>query len=88
MEYRFEEIQHLRFVVYDIDDRGHIEEARRHDLIGEMQCTLADVVTGGQFYERNLRVPGEGLPVLEEELLSYSSLEGATELKFVPFYSP
>ena len=59
MEYCFEEIQHLRFVVYDIDDRGHIEEARRHDLIGEMQCTLADVVTGGQFYERNLRVPGE-----------------------------
>jgi len=58
LEYRFEEIQTLRFVVYDVDDRKRVEDARRHDLIGEMECTLADIVTGGQLYKRTLRMKG------------------------------
>lgn len=58
MNYRFEEVQTLKFVVYDVDDRNHVDDLNRHDLIGQMQCTLADVVTAGQQYSRTLRHQG------------------------------
>ena len=45
-------------MVYDVDDRKRVEDTRRHDLIGEMECTLADIVTGGQLYKRTLREKG------------------------------
>ena len=48
-------------MVYDIDSRSAIEDVRRHDLIGELECTLADVVTAGQQYERTLREKGGDL---------------------------
>jgi hypothetical protein len=59
MEYYFEEVQLLKFVVYDIDDPRHIDDKNKHDLIGELECTLADVVAAGQQYKRNLRDKGE-----------------------------
>ena len=55
LEYRFEEIQALKFSVIDVDDKKHIDDISRHDLIGEMECTLADIVTAGQQYKRTLR---------------------------------
>ena len=58
VDYFFEEIQKMKFVVYDVDDKKHIEDTRKHDLIGEMECTLADIVTAGQQYLRTLREKG------------------------------
>ena len=58
LNYQFEEIQELKFVVYDVDDRDHIEDLRRHDLIGETHCTLADIVTAEQQFKRTLRNRG------------------------------
>ena len=61
VDYFFEEIQKVKFVVYDVDDRRRVEETQRHDLIGEMECTLADIVTAGQRYQRTLRVKGKSV---------------------------
>ena len=58
MNYQFEEIQKLKFVVYDIDDKKHLEDTSKHDLIGLVECTLADIVTAGQEYKRTLREKG------------------------------
>ena len=58
VEYRFEEIQELRFVVLDVDDRKHVDDVSRHDHIGSVECTLADIVTAGQQYKRTLRDKG------------------------------
>ena len=58
LDYCFEEVQHFKFIVYDVDDRKHIDDVRRHDLIGETECTLADIVTAGKQYTRNLRNKG------------------------------
>ena len=58
LEYRFEEIQTIRFVVYDVDNKVRVDDIKRHDFIGEMECTLADIVTGGQLYKRTLRMKG------------------------------
>ena len=58
LEYRFEEIQAFKFVVLDIDDKKRVDDAGRHDLIGEIECTLADIVTAGQQYKRTLREKG------------------------------
>ena len=59
LQYRFEEIQKLKFVVVDVDDKSRIDEISRHDMIGELECALADLVTAGQQYERTLRLNGE-----------------------------
>ncbi len=58
MDYRFEEVQQYRFVVYDVDDRKHVDDVKKHDLIGAVECTLADLVTAGQLYTRTLRHQG------------------------------
>lgn len=58
MDYFFEEIQHLKFTVLDVDDRKHVDDVSRHDIIGGLECTLADIVTAGQQYKRTLRDKG------------------------------
>ena len=58
LDYYFEEVQKLKFVVYDIDNAKHVDDTKRHDLIGALECTLADVVAAGQQYKRNLRDKG------------------------------
>ncbi len=65
MDYFFEEIQKLKFVVYDVDDK-RVDETQRHDLIGEMECTLADIVTVGQQYKRTLRERGQLHSLVEQ----------------------
>ena len=48
-DYRFEELQKLKFVVVDVDDEtGRIES---QDLIGEVETTLGDVVASSEFRE-------------------------------------
>ena len=65
MDYRFEEVQQYKFVVYDVDDRKHLEDVKRHDLIGTTECTLADLVTAGQQYTRTLRHQGESCIIIQ-----------------------
>ena len=45
----------------DIDDKARIDDISRHDMIGELECALADLVTAGQQYERTLRLNGEDI---------------------------
>ena len=59
VDFRFEEVQTLKFTVYDVDDKHHIDDTTRHDFIGAMECSLADIVAAGQQYKRTLRVSGE-----------------------------
>ena len=59
MEYRFEEVQELKFVVYDIDDRRKVDDASKQELIGETESTLAAIVSAGQRYDRKLRNKGK-----------------------------
>ncbi|XP_019852495.1 PREDICTED: copine-9-like isoform X2 [Amphimedon queenslandica] len=71
LKYHFEEIQDLKFIVYDIDDKKHIDNPKNQDIIGEMTCTLADIVAAGQRYERKLRHKGEprgGIRITVEEV--------------------
>lgn len=58
LEYRFEELQNLKFAVYDIDSKKHIEDVSKHDFIGGLECSLADIVTAGQEYRRTLKDKG------------------------------
>lgn len=59
MNYRFEEVQLYRFTVYDVDDKKHVDDVKKHDIIGTVECTLAELVTAGQQYTRTLRHNGK-----------------------------
>ncbi len=61
LDYRFEEVQYLRFSVYDVDNKHHVDNISLHDFIGESFCTLADIVTAGQEYNKTLRSNGKWL---------------------------
>ena len=58
MDYYFEEVQMLKFVVYDVDSERHIDDLSRHDLIGEAEFTLADVISAGQVLAKALHKHG------------------------------
>lgn len=45
--YRFEEVQKLKFKIYDIDSRSTVLED--HDFLGEAECTLGQIVSSGTF---------------------------------------
>lgn len=45
--------------MYDVDDKHHVDDTRRHDFIGTVECSLADIVAAGQQYKRTLRMGGE-----------------------------
>lgn len=69
VDFRFEEVQTLNFAVYDVDDKRHVDDTRRHDFIGAVECSLADIVAAGQQYKRTLRKGGEvrGQIILQAE---------------------
>ena len=60
MDYRFEEIQNLKFVVYDVDNFKFVDDVQKQELIGYVDCTMADIVTSGQQYTRTLRTTPRG----------------------------
>ncbi|XP_048577137.1 copine-3 isoform X2 [Nematostella vectensis] len=54
VDYFFEELQKLKFMVYDIDSAsGSLKNA---DFLGEMQCTLGQLVSSAT-YTHNLKIP-------------------------------
>jgi hypothetical protein len=74
LEYRFEERQLLRFVVYDRD--GPSARLEDHDYIGQMECSLGEVVSPqGGGLTRPLRGEGSSkndkqtISVIAEELI-------------------
>ena len=48
----------MKFSVYNSDDHQRVDDVSKHDVIGEIECCLADIVTVGQQYTRNLRLKG------------------------------
>eukprot|EP00761_Pharyngomonas_kirbyi_P013694 gb/GECH01013723.1/.p1 GENE.gb/GECH01013723.1/~~gb/GECH01013723.1/.p1 ORF type:complete len:527 (+),score=120.13 gb/GECH01013723.1/:1-1581(+) len=72
LDYYFEEVQYLKFIVYDIDyDKGPLD---RNDLIGEVNSTVAEVVTApNQNFQRPIKHSGANhgtLIVRSEEINS------------------
>lgn len=61
MEYHFEEQQHLKLMLYDIDDNYHIDELYKQDYMGEVEFYLADVFTAGTSLELPLMKEGNDL---------------------------
>ena len=59
VDYRFEEVQNFKIVIYDIDDKANIDDLEKHDFLGEADLKLADVLTAGK--------------VLTKQLMKYSS---------------
>lgn len=43
--YKFEEVQTLKAVVYDIDDFDNLRAFEKHSLVGEVEFTLHEVAT-------------------------------------------
>jgi len=43
--YKFEEQQLFKVIVYDIDDFQNLKAWDKHDLVGELEFTLHEVVT-------------------------------------------
>ncbi len=45
--YQFEELQKLKFKIYDIDSTSTVLE--QHDFLGEAECNLGQIVSSGNF---------------------------------------
>ena len=58
MDYRFEEVQNLQFVVYDVDDKHHVDNIDKQQLLGAMECTLGDIVAAGVHLTKPLGLKG------------------------------
>ena len=58
VEYRFEEIQNFQFAVYDIDDKQHVDNIDKQELIGTLECTLAEIMAAGEHLTKSLRLNG------------------------------
>ena len=48
VDYRFEEVQNFKIVIYDVDDKANINDLEKHDFLGEADLKLADVLTAGK----------------------------------------
>ena len=57
MEYCFEEVQLYRVKLYDVDDKNKIDDLSKQDFIGKAEFTLADVVTAGKGFSKDLTSP-------------------------------
>ena len=54
MEYCFEKIQLYCVKLYDVDDRNKIDDFSKQDFIGKAEFTLADIVTAGKGFSKDL----------------------------------
>ncbi|CAB4012113.1 copine-3-like isoform X1 [Paramuricea clavata] len=75
VDYHFEELQKLKFSVYDIDDPK--ADLRKADFLGELECTLGQLVSS-QKYSKPLQLPGTGnagtISITAEELATNHDL--------------
>jgi len=56
IDYFFEERQHLRFDVYDIDSES--PKLTDHDFLGSATCTLGEIVSASSTFKRSLKGHG------------------------------
>eukprot|EP00731_Ephydatia_muelleri_P028931 Em0020g575a len=82
MEYRFEEVQNLQFAVYDVDDKQHVDNIDKQQLLGAMECTLAEVMAAGEHLTKSLRLQGNpaGKITIQAEEVQDSKFVVAFEL--------
>lgn len=69
INYFFEERQHLKFEIYDIDCPS--PDLRKHDFLGRMECTLGEIVAQGKFERPLIGSPtntGKILVICAEEM--------------------
>ena len=78
IEYRFEELQKLKFEVYDCDSFS--KDLRSHDFLGSMECSLGSLVgeCGGR-YEKEL-VTKDGKPQRGRMLISAEEVADSKEV--------
>ena len=43
--------------LYDVDDKNKIDDLSKQDFIGKAEFTLADVVTAGKGFSKDLTLP-------------------------------
>ena len=82
INYFFEQRQHLKFEIYDIDSKNPVLD--EHDFLGRAECTLAEVVSSSAVvtFERPLQGPKRNcgsIRIVAEEL---QSCREAYELQF------
>ena len=68
LDYKFEERQHIKFCVYDSDSNSR--NLDDHDFLGEMECTLGEIVSkqSAGFSKELLNGKGAKMYVVAEEL--------------------
>ncbi|XP_026871617.2 copine-3 isoform X1 [Electrophorus electricus] len=71
IDYQFEVVQKLRFAIYDIDSKAI--ELNDHDFLGEMECSLGQIVSSGKLTRplllKNKKPAGKGtITVIAEEI--------------------
>ena len=80
--YRFEEQQHLKFMLYDIDSND--TNMSQHDFLGEFECSLASLVSVGKttkpLTDKSSNVYCGEIIIISEEL---NSCKEELSLKFV-----
>lgn len=54
VDYRFEEVQHFKLVIYDLDDKVKLDDLEKHDFLGLAEFKLADVLTAGKYLTKKL----------------------------------
>ncbi|XP_050412535.2 copine-8 [Patella vulgata] len=50
MKYRFEELQKLKFEIYDVDCKS--PDLSKHDFLGSTECTLGEIITSNKIAKR------------------------------------
>ena len=80
--YRFEEQQHIKFSIYDIDSAN--PKIDNHDFLGEYECSLASLVSVGKtkkpLTDKGCNVSCGEIIIIAEEL---SSCKEEMSIKFV-----
>lgn len=56
IDYFFEEVQYLRFVILDVDN-SKSSRVSDQEIIGQHECRLAEIVSSGQCYTKPLQNP-------------------------------
>ncbi|XP_045028437.1 copine-8 isoform X2 [Daphnia magna] len=82
--YRFEELQKLKFKIYDIDSKSTVLD--KHDFLGEAECSLGEIVSSRNFvttlhhpknkYTGQLCIKAEEIGSLKEDVELLFSAEG------------
>jgi hypothetical protein len=80
----FEEVQRLRFQVYDMDTSFTSNETKhvnlsQQDFMGECSCALADIV-GNRYGEKKMHLSKNGVQKKSEIVITSEELRGQNDL--------